>query len=56
MTTGRINQVSYKKLKGSEKRAFLQTTPHLLQLSTRSCVHLGHSLCIAAMCVLLPEL
>jgi len=27
MTTGRINQVSYKKLKGSEKRAFLQTTP-----------------------------
>lgn len=27
MTTGRINQVSYKKLKGSEKRAFLQTIP-----------------------------
>ena len=56
MTTGRINQVSYKKLVVSEKRAFLQTTPHHLQLSTRSCVHLGHSLCIAAMCVLLPEL
>ena len=27
MTTGRINQVSYKKLKGNEKPAFLQTNP-----------------------------